>query len=101
MLQHPGHQREESQQECRQPRDGAEGGVLQRCCDLNQVDDDSNGESNEEEWSAQPERGPKCLADNVDRCFGGHMLNTLIDKSSSSTSRPPDSIHPPGQTAVS
>src|ERR1700723_1501206 len=91
LLQHPRQQKEESKQKCGQARNGAEGRVLQRGRNLDNVYDNAHREADEKQRSAEEYCGPERLTDNVNNRFRAHGF---LSKNSSVESRSPDSIRP-------
>src|SRR5690606_24700416 len=86
---HPRHQQQKADQKRRQSWNGAERTVLQRRDDLNEVDDDADKERQQQQRCADQRRRKQRMAKKLDNGFRCHKI---LNRNSSSVSRPPDSI---------
>src|SRR5579872_4651615 len=72
LLKHPRHGEDEGAQKGGEPRDCAEGRILNGCQNLNEAHDNSHNETHSQQRSAQDERRQKRLPNNLNHKFGRH-----------------------------
>jgi hypothetical protein len=72
LFQHPRHEKQKSEQESRQARNGAESGILQRRRDLDNVHHNADRKAYEEQRRTQQQGRPESLTNKVNGSLGTH-----------------------------